>query len=316
MAKLQDEIRVNFTDSEINSLLSERSNGLSSYTRHFNQTEEFFLKLNEEFFVPSFPIHHDVTKTAPTERYLETLKIFLSGVVPLVPQIFSELTYFFDPADTLRPGFFQLYRMGDIHYLYILKLDLSFKTHDHTLIQKGTNDATAEYRSQKLFLEGTIIPLDNVHRLDNKVSSFKIKQTIDQVWIGETGRGYMVQGIWIDHELTKFFTKLFLPPQIRTYPYYPFQCKYKTVCQEIIDFDSQGRRKSAPYLHRALTFVTPLMKVIQDALQTSDFSEDLPAFRALKRRVPPSWNDLWKNLTIKPYLNEQDMKEYLIENMS
>ncbi len=313
MAKLQDEIRVNFTDAEINSLLSERTSGIATYTRHFTQNEEFFLKLSEDFFIPSFPIHHDVTVRTPTERYLETLKILLSGVVPLVPQVFNELTYFFDPSDILRPGFFQLYKIGETHYLYILKLDLAFRTHDHTLIQQGTNDSTAEYRSQKLFLEGTVIPLDSVERLDSKVAGFKVKQTIDQVWIGETGRGYMVQGIWIDHELTKFFTKLFLPPQKRIYPYYPFRCKYKTICQELIDFDRQGRRKSAPYLHKALTFVTPLMGIIQKSLRSNDFSEELPAFKAIKRRVPPSWNSVWENLTIKPYLNEQDMKEYLVE---
>ncbi len=314
MAKVQGEIRVNFTDGEINNLFSERSSGASTVSRHFNQSEDFFLKLSEDFFVPSFPIHHDVTVAVPTNRYLETLKIFLSGVVPLVPQVFNGLTYFFDPTDILRPGFFQLYRLGDIHYLYLLKIDLAFKTHDNTLIQQGTNDSTAEYRSRKLFVEGNVIPLDDVQKLDDKVSIFKIKQTIDQVWIGETGRGYLVQGIWIDHELTKFFTKLFLPARKRIYPYYPFQCKYKTVCEEIIDFDFEGRKKSAPHLHRALTFVTPLMKMIQQSLQSNDFSEDLPAFKAIKKRVPPAWDAVWENLTVKPYLNEQDMKEYLIEN--
>ena len=314
MVKLQDEIRVTFTDGEINRMLCERTNGVSTVTRHFNQNEEFFLKLSEDFFVPSFPIHHDVTVPTPTKRYLETLKIFLSGVVPLVPQVFSELTYFFDPADILRPAFFQLYKMGETHYLYLLKVDLAYKTHDHTLIQAGTNDATAEYRSQKLFLEGTVIPLFSVEKLDSSVSSFRIKQTIDQVWIGETGRGYMVQGIWIDHELTKFFTKLFLPDGKRIYPYYPFRCKYKTICQEIIDFGTEGRRRSAPYLHRALSFITPLMKVIQRSVQSNDFSEDLPAFKAIKRRVPASWHTFWESLSIKPYLNEKDMKEYLIEN--
>lgn len=316
MAKLQDEIRINFTDGEINGMLSGRSSGISTVTRHFNQNEEFFLKLSEEFFVPSFPIHHDVTVPAPTKRYLETLKIFLSGVTPLVPQVFSDLTYFFDPTDILRPSFFQLYRMGEINYLYLLKVDLAYKTHEHTLIQAGTNDATAEYRSRKLFLEGTVIPLDSVQKLDGRVSSFKIKQTVDQVWIGETGRGYLVQGIWIDHELTKFFTKLFIPDKKRIYPFYPFQCKYKTICQEIIDFDNEGRRKNAPYLHRVLAFTTPLMKVIQRAVQSNDFSEDLPAFKAIKSRVPPSWHAFWENLTVKPYLNEQDMKEFLIENQA
>ena len=77
MAKLQDEIRINFTDGEINNLLSDRTSGPSTVSRHFNQNEEFFLKLSEDFFVPSFPIHHNVTVPVPTSRYLETLKILV-----------------------------------------------------------------------------------------------------------------------------------------------------------------------------------------------------------------------------------------------
>ncbi len=56
----QDEIRINFTDREINSTLSKYSVSPSPISRHYNQNEDFFLKLNEDFFVPSFPIHHDV----------------------------------------------------------------------------------------------------------------------------------------------------------------------------------------------------------------------------------------------------------------
>lgn len=314
MAKLLDEIRINYTDADINASLAERVSGASTVSRHFSQNEDFFLKLSEDFFVPSFPIHHDVTVPRPTERYLETLKIFLSGVVPLVPQIFSGLTYYFDPTDILRPGFFQLYKLANMSYLYLMRLDLSFRTNDHVLIQKGTNDATAEYRSRKLFLESTIIPLSNVERIDNKVSSFTVHQTISETWIGETGRYYQVQGVWIDNDLTKFFSKLFVPDKKRVYPFYPFQCKYKTICQGVIDLDADGRKKVAPYLHRALTFITPYMKHIESALKKDDFSEKLPTFRAIKQRVPDYWSKLWNGIAIKAYLNEQDMREYIVED--
>ncbi|MBT3272206.1 MAG: hypothetical protein HN368_03550, partial [Spirochaetales bacterium] len=279
MPVLQDEIRINYTDRDVNSMLSKYANSQMDATRHYNQSGDFFLKLNEEFFVPSFPIHHDVRMPSPTEQYLETLKIYLAGVVPLVPQVFSSLTYFFNPTDILRPSFFQLYRLAGVNYLYILKVDLAFKTHEHTLIQRGTNSATAEYRSKKIFLEGLVIPLNGVQKVDDRISSFQVKQTIDQTWIGETGRGYMVQGIWIDHELTKFFSKIFLPPRTKTFPHYPFQCKYRTICQEVIDLDLESRKRMTPHLHRAVTFIEPMMDKIQDALHSEDFSEDLPIFK-------------------------------------
>ncbi len=314
MAGLQDEIRINYTDRDINNMLNERSSGLSTVTRHFSQNEEFFLKLSDDFFVPSFPIHHDVTVPTPTNRYLETLKVFLTGIVPLVPEIFRGLTYFFDPTDIQRPGFFQLYELADMHYLYVMKLNLAFKTNDHSLIQRGTNDSTAEYRSRKLFLEGVTIPIASIEKLDDKVSSFRVHQTISRTWIGESGNRYLVQGIWIDNDLTKFFSKLFVPARKRVYPYYPFQCMYKTICQGVIALDVENRKKIAPYLHRALNFVTPVMKHIENSLRDNEFSVDLPAFSAIKKSVPPYWNDLWNGIVVRAYLNEQDMKEYIIED--
>ena len=286
------------------------------YTSKNNQNEEFFLQLNQDFFVPSFPIHHDVRVSEPTERYLENLKTFIAGVVPLAPHVFAGLTYYFDPTDTLCPGFFQLYRIGEIHYLYLLKIDLTYKPHEHEMIQRGTNDATAEYRSKKLFLDGIIIPIQNVDTVDNKVFSFFIRQTIDQTWIGETGRGYFVQGIWIDHELTKFFTKLLLPPKKRMYPYYPFQCRYRTVCYSVVNMSPEERKIGPPFLHRIIQFLEPAMGSIQDSLRQSDFSEDIPAFIALKKKIPVTWYDSWASLKVSPYLNEQDMKEFILENSS
>lgn len=258
MATIEHQIRLNYSDPEINALLKSADRSGEDLSRHFNQNEEFFLKLPTEFYVPSFPIHHDVRIPTPTLRYLETLKLVLNSVVPLAPQLFSGLTYFFDPTDTLRPGFFQLYRLGDTHYLYLLKIDLGYKASEHEVIQPGTNDSTPEYRSSKLFLEGIVIPLTSVHSEGGKVSGFSIKQTISQTWIGETGRGYFVQGIWIDYELTKFFSKLFFPSDKRAYPFYPFQCRYRTICSTVIETSAESRKSNPPLLHRAVQFVEPV----------------------------------------------------------
>ena len=314
MSKLQNEIGVSYTDPEINQLIRDSSTESSSLTRHFNHNEEFFLTLKDSFAVPSFPIHHDVQNPIPTQKYLDSLRLLLSRIVALAPHIFHGLTYFFEPSDIFRPGFFQLFRLADFHYLYLLKLGLSFKTNEHELEKKGTNDITAEYRSKKLFLEGTLIPLEAVNVIDKKITGFKVKQTINETWLGETGKGYFAQGIWIDHELTKFFTKLFLPKGKRAYPYYPFQCKYRTMCQGIIDLGFEERKKSAPYLHRALKTVSPMMRVIHASLKNSDFSEELATFKAIKQRIPSFWDTVWNDLVISPYLNEHDMKEFIIEN--
>ena len=306
-------IRLNYTDSDINDLFRSEDTDQAPFARHYSQNEEFFLSLEQEFFVPSFPIHHDVRETEPTKRYLETLKIFLNSLVPMVPSVFQGLTYYFDPADTLRPGFFQLYRLGDIHYLYLLKIDLGYKPSEHEVVQAGTNDSTPEYRTKKLFLEGVIIPIEAVEVVENRIASFTIRQTISQTWIGETGRGYFVQGIWMDHELTKFFSKLFLPPKKRTYPFYPFQCRYRTICATVIDTAGELRKKSPPLLHRAIQFVLPAMDTIQDSLRSNDFSESMDTFQTLKRKVPEFWTGVWENLKVTPYLNERDMREFVID---
>ena len=313
MEKLQTQIRINYTDRDINSMLRSQATNGTSYTRHYTQNEEFFLKLSGVFSVPSFPIHHDVRQVEPTQSYLETIKMVLNAVVPLVPQLFEGLTYYFDPTDTLRPAFFQLYRLGDLHYLYLMKIDLTFKHGEHEMTRAGTNDSTPEYRTSKLFLEGIVVPIEQVETEGGKMAGFGVKQTVSQTWIGETGRGYFVQGIWMDHELTKFFSKLFLPKGKRTYPYYPFQCRYRTICSTVIETTSEARKRNPPLLHRALQFVVPVMDTIQESLRSVDFSEQIEAFTKLKRLVPEFWSNVWSKIAVTPYLNERDMKEFRID---
>jgi hypothetical protein len=36
-------------------------------------------------------------------------------------------------------------------------------------------------------------------------------------------------------------------------------------------------------------------------------------YKELKSKIPASWFDAWKDLRIEAYLNEADMKEFLIE---
>ncbi len=306
-------IQLFYTDREINSILSQIGSDSSPFTKHYNQSEELFLKLKESFTVPALPIHHDVKNPYPTRDYVVKIRELISTLVQHAPSVFKDLTYLFEPTEILKPNFFKIYRINGENYLYLVKIDLLFRARDDEIITQGSNDTTPSYRTNHLFLEANLIPLAHIELDGGKVKAFHIKQTISQTWIGERGRGYFVQGIWIDDDLTKFFSKLFLPQGKRTYPYYPFICKYKTVCLNIIDFSATGRKQQLPYLHRAIQFLLPEMERIQNALKNADFSENLPIFKELKSRVPPALSQPWENLNIEVYLNEEDMKEFKVD---
>ena len=315
MEQISNEIGVGYSDRDINAILEAIGRDPRPYTRHFSQGEDFFLKLENEFTVPHFPIHHDVRRAEPSAEYLGVLSKVLDQVAGLAPQALKGLTYFFDPAEILRPCFYKLYRIEDSSYLYLLRVDLAMKSSDSTVVHRGTNDTTAMYRSRKLFLENTVIPLSDVLRdEDGRAKAFRVRQTISQTWIGEFGRGYFQQGIWMDLDLTRFFSRLFLPVGRKTYPFYPFLCKYKTVCQSVIDLSPEGRTTTMPSLHRAIGFLLPAMEAIQSEMRHGGFAEDMKIFRDLKARVPEAWYAPWEGIRVESYLNESEMKEFRIED--
>ena len=52
-------IAINYTNKQIDNILAVESRE-DTFTTHYNQNEEFFIKLDTDFTVPHFPIHHDV----------------------------------------------------------------------------------------------------------------------------------------------------------------------------------------------------------------------------------------------------------------
>jgi hypothetical protein len=308
-----NELRVGYADPSVNGLLEEIDTAPRSFGRHFSHSEDFFLLLDDVFTVPHFQIHHDVREQKPSPEYSTGLKAVMEQIVRLAPQVLRELTYFFDPAEILRPCFYRVYRIEETHYLYLLRVDLMARPAEGEVIERGTNDITPLYRTRKLFLEPTVIPLEGVTLSGARVSGFRIRQTVSQTWIGEFGRGYFQQGIWMDSDLTRFFTRLFVPPRLKTYPYFPFLCKYKTVCQSLINLSPEERSDSVPLLHRSLQFLLPVMDRIQEEIKGQSFSEQLDSYRELKQKVPDSWYDAWRNLRIESYLNDAEMKEYRVE---
>jgi hypothetical protein len=315
MDQLLNEIRVVFPDAEINTILSaipEASRSVKSSVR-YNQNEELFLELEREILVPRFPIHHDVRNDQPSALYAYALRDLVRQLTVLLPENFKGLTYFFDPAEPLRPRFYRLYKVEDSVYLFLLRIDLMFRHFQGEIVEQGTNDITPAYHTKRLFIESELIPLDAVMWEMGRAKAFKIKQLVSNTWIGETGRGYLVHGIWMDADLSKFFSKLVLPDGAKTYPFYPLFCKYKTVCAEAAPPGPDTRKRVLPLLHRAIAFLAPEMGRIQDSLKNSPFSETMPEFVEMRSRVPSAWREIFRGISTRAYLDDRDMKEFALE---
>lgn len=315
MDELLNEIRVVYPDAEINAVLAAIPESASAVSTavHYNHSEELFLELGADILVPRFPIHHDVHSDVPSAPYAYALRDLVKQLVNVLPDIFRGLTYYFDPAEPLKPRFYRLYKVESSVYLFLFKIDIVFRHFQGEVIEAGTNDVTPAYRTKRLFIESEFIPLEAVMWELGKARAFKVKQLVSNTWIGETGRGYLLHGIWMDNDLSKFFSKILLPEGIRTYPFYPLFCKYKTVCAEAVPPGPERRKRILPLLHRAISFLTPEMEKIQNSLKDESFSETMPDFIELRNKVPASWREILKGVTMRSYLNERDMKEYALE---
>jgi len=315
MEQLLNEIRISYLDSSINELLSSIPEGGRNvpYAMRYNHGEEFFVELDSQVMVPHLPIHHDIRRPVPDAPYVHAVRDVIRQLSALLPECFSGLTYFFDPGEVLKPCFYRLYRVEENVYLYLLRLDLLPRPLESETIEAGTNDRTQAYATRKIYLESELVPLEAVMSENGRVKAFLIRQIVSQTWIGETGKGYMVRGIWMDSDLSKFFTKLFLPAGARIYPYYPLFCKYKTVCSGAPVLSSDGRRGLIPVLHHAMSLILPEIGRIQESLRHDTFSESLPAFAALREKVPPEWKEFLGRFSARSYLNEHERKEYTLE---
>ena len=312
MDELLNEIRVVYPDAEINTVLSqipERSISVSSAVR-YNHSEELFLELGADITMPRFPIHHDIRSDVPSAPYAYALRDLVRQLAEVLPDVFRGLTYYFDPSEPLKPRFYRLYKAETSIYLFLLRIDLVFRHFQGEIVETATNDCTPAFRTRRLFMDSELIPLEAVMWELGRARAFKVRQLISYTWIGETGRGYFVHGVWMDGGLTRFFSKLFLPDGSRTYPWFPIFCKYKTICASVPSPGPEARKRVLPLLHRAISFLKPEMEKIQTALKSGEFSDQIPEFHELRLRVPSSWREVLGGYGTKAYLNQRDMKEY------
>lgn len=312
MEAILNEIRLAFSDSQINAKAAGVSpTALDTPKRMcFGENEEFFLELPQEVEIPSFPIHHDVRNPEPSPIYLASLRLTMDRMLRLFPATFRDLSHLFEPSETLKPAFYHLYKVQNAVYLFILRLDLLNRPLETNLVTAGTNSTTPVYKTRRIYLESELIPLESIEREDNRIHAFRVRQLISNTWIGETGKGYQVRGIWMDSDLSKFFSKLFLPEGKRVHPFLPFFCKYKTVCAFVPVPEAASRKRALPVLHRALEFLRPEMEHIEAYLKNHAFSEADEDFRTVRDRIPSTWKELYRDVSVSPYLNARDRKEY------
>jgi hypothetical protein len=310
-------IRLASTDKKCQDLLDQIPAGDDeNFSIHYSQHEELFLRLplGSSLSLPSFPIHHPVNQAKAEPEYLASLHEVLMQLCALLPTVFMGMSYFFDPSDIMKPCFYRLYKIGDRTLLYLLRVDLLCRPASVTIVDSGTNDRTSKYLTRDIYVTSEFIPLAGMLNTPERgLEAFLVEELIPDTWIGETGNGYTVKGIWADIGLSKFFTKLFLAPGKSIYPYYPLFCRYKTLCGASIGFSPQRRVDEIKTFAHLAAFLRPHLDSILISLKQQDFSETMPGFVSLKRRVPAEWLATWAHVTIRAALNDHDMKEFSLE---
>ena len=301
-------ISVAVSDEGINHSLPSVTELPGSYTRHFTNEEQFFLKFQRALTVPSFPIHHDIRNPRPQAGYPELVRSVVEQITPQAPDLLAGLRYFFDPGDIGRPAFYLRINQSEGSFLFLVRLDLRFRPSVHEVIEAGTNDQGPVYRTNELPLEVDILPLSR-----NDDESMLIQEVFSETWVGETGRGYFVQGIWIDRDLTRFLSTAVTPRGHRIYPYFPVTCKYRSLGLSLVEFDAEKRGGYVELLADIYATIAPRAREIEAALREQDYDPSLPLLEEMRDAMPPELTEPWRRFSTRPYLNDRDMREFALE---
>jgi hypothetical protein len=301
-------ISVAVSDEGINDSLPSASELQGSYSRHFTNEEQFFLKFQEALTVPSFPIHHDVRNPKPQSGYPELVRSVVEQIAPQAPDLLGDLRYFFDPGDIGRPAFYLRLNQPEGSFLYLVRLDLRFRPAVHEVIEAGTNDSGPVYRTNELPLEVDLLPLS---KEDDE--SMLLQEVFSETWVGETGRGYFVQGIWIDRDLTRFLSTAVTPRGHRIYPYFPVTCKYRSLGLSLVEFGAESRARYVGILAGIYATIAPRAREIEGALKEQDYDPSMPLLEEMRDAMPRELTEPWRRFSTRPYLNDRDMREFALE---
>lgn len=268
----------------------------------YNQNEDQFLLLGTPIEVPALPVHHPIDVRVPPEGYTAVIGKIADFLVRECPTLVAGTRWFFDPLDIHAPQFWRIEQYEGQLYLYTLMVDLTCRPLESEITEGGTNFRTHAYRTNHLYFECDWFPL-----FGSTADTATLLQTIPITWRGESGQGYMLHGIWMDSDINKFFSKLILPAGKRNHPYYPITCKQHCVTMNAFGQAGPGG------LHRIRGLIEPALYPILKDLQSAPFSELMPLFVGLKKKVPIELGSRWKDLSVRTILNEREQKEYIVE---
>lgn len=218
---------------------------------------------SESLIVPSLPIHHDIRKDIPSPQYLSSIEVWLDRLRELLPESFVGMRWGFEPSNALQPALFEV--IGD--FLMVVRFDLTYRRGFHQLIKRGDNDRTPEYQTSRLFFTFDFLPL-----LSHRSSSdhFSVRPLFETTWLGEKGRGYYLQGIWMDDSLTDFFTRLVDPEFEKSFPFHPVRCRFRSLSANTTFLRKESRSTLAALLQKLLELTDNDFKDIQMSLKNAE----------------------------------------------
>ncbi len=296
-------------DPSIDSCLSAVRSKTIDATPHFTFDENFILRPEDPLDVPSLPIHHDVRVSEVPHELSGRLATAIARIVERLPGLFKGCRYIFDPARPLQPVFYRIIPGPARSYVYLLRINLEFMPSIHHVIEKGSNDFSPAYRTSQLPVDALILPVE--HADDDVI---QLKRYVTSTWRGETGRGYLTQGIWIDRDFAKFLSGIMIPSGHRLYPWFPVSARYNSISYAPVDQDPENIDRTIQHVALIESFFSPHMEKIESILHKGDTEKAADLAKDLYSAFPEDARAVYRKTYSRPYLNEFEQKEYRIEH--
>lgn len=261
--------------------------------------------------VPSFPIHHDVRNPVPGTAYLAAIQRWLEGVRCPLSSLDPELVWGFDPRAPLQPILYRLVERAAGRFLMLLRFDLSYRRGFHNLLERGDTEVTHRYETRRLFFQFDFLPLGQA---DGDRGRFEVRRLFDPTWVGEVGRGYHLQGIWMDDALTEVFSRMVLPALERHFPFYPLRCRYLTLSAQAVLPNGQAVESLARVMETLARFPDNVFREIQRALRGSSELDPRSVAKEWQERLSAAALGEWPvPPVLEKRLAENGLVEYVVD---
>lgn len=178
----------------------------------------------------------------------------------------------------------------------VVRFDLTYRRGFHQLIKQGDNDRTPEYQTSRLLFTFDFLPLGNYQP---SRGYFSVRPLFDTTWIGEQGRGYYLQGIWMDDSLTDFFSRLVDPELEKSYPFYPVRCRFRSLSVNTPFLRKETRSSLASLLQKLLKMTDNDFKDIQTSLKNTEKAILVDLIESYRRKLELGTSTLIPKIRIK-----------------